>query len=297
MKTDDEVWIDGYERWKATYLSALFAGALFDQVLLPEVAAGVDWTGRVRYTPFARAGRSAASDQLVLWGDAEARQAEFGRLRSLHRDVHGVSPEGVRFSALAPEAWNWILISTMFMYLNSYAAVSSRKPSAAELQVLWTHGLEQFEGLQLTGSQRLPEKYAEAVDYYDEMIRTKARRTEIFGHVTGQLRQPVAPAVPAILRPALGLVGRVVIRPVAVLSIGITHPGVREIAGHRWTRRHQIEFSIYAALVRVAYQRLPRRLVFTPLAYNRWRYHRIVARYQGAGLDSFAPEGSCPIVH
>src|SRR5690348_7155908 len=91
--TREQPLVDDFHRWSGTYFIALFAGRLFDQILLPEVAAGVDGTGRIRYAPFARAGRTAASDQLALWGDNAVRHAEYARLKELHRDVRGTSPE------------------------------------------------------------------------------------------------------------------------------------------------------------------------------------------------------------
>lgn len=293
---NQEAVIDRFQRWSATYFLALFSGRLFDQVLLPEVAAGVESTGRIRYTPFARAGRSAASDQLVVWGDAETRQGEFDRLKTLHRDIRGVSSDGVRFSALSPEAWNWILISTMFMYLNSYRAIARENVSDDDLQTLWEHSLQQFDGLQLTGRNRLPHSYADAVAYYDSVITTKGERTAIFAHVMRHLRRPPAPeGTPPLLRPLLRLLGRLPIRVVRILSLGITEPSVRELGGYRWTRRDDAEFALYTRLIGIAHRRLPRRLAYTPLAYNRWRYERIVGKYQRAGLESFAPDGRCPI--
>lgn len=290
--------IERYEHWAATYFVALFAGRVFDQVLLPEVAAGIDWTGRVRFAPFGRAGRTAAADQLSMWGDQDTRQQEFDRLKLLHRDVHGSSPDGIRFSALAPETWNWILISTMFLYLNSFRAVVKDPLSDDDLQALWEHLLQRFGGMELSDRNQLPRRYADVVALYDATIATKAERTEIFAHVNNQLRRPQAPdSMPTIVRPAFSLVGRVLIRPLATLSIGITDPTVRVLGEHRWTRARQAEYRLYAGAIRIAHERLPRRLTYTPLAYNRFRYQQLVDRYRNVGLESFAPASGCPMGH
>ncbi len=106
-----------FQRYLGTTLFALFAGAFFDQVMLPEVAAGVEWTGRIRNTPFQRAARSAAADQLIFIAGREERQAESDRLALAHRDVKGVGFNGTRFSALNPESWNWIMISAIVAHM------------------------------------------------------------------------------------------------------------------------------------------------------------------------------------
>jgi hypothetical protein len=57
-----------------------------------------------------------------------------------------------------------------------------------------------------------------------------------------------------------------------------------------WTRRHEFEFAIATAALRIAYRRLPARLTDTPLARNRRQYQRIMSKYKGIGLASFVPD-------
>jgi hypothetical protein len=76
----------------------------------------------------------------------------------------------------------------------------------------------------------------------------------------------------------------------AVLSFGVMHRGVRARVPMTWTRRHDLEFTVLAWLVRLAYQCLPAGLTDTPLVRNRRQYQRIMAKYNEIGLSSFAPE-------
>ena len=68
---------------------------------------------------------------------------------------------------------------------------------------------------------------------------------------------------------------------VAVLGFGIMHPRARALVPMRWTRRHDIEFTVLTRLLRMAYRWLPSRITETPLARNRREYERIIARYRG----------------
>jgi len=68
------------------------------------------------------------------------------------------------------------------------------------------------------------------------------------------------------------------------------HPGVRAQLPTAWTRRHDVEFQLLTALIRPAYRWLPRRVTDTPLARNRRDYERLIARYKGIGLTSFAAD-------
>jgi uncharacterized protein (DUF2236 family) len=116
---------DRFERVLGSRLLALFAPALFDEMMLPAVSAALVDTARIRDDPFGRAWRTAASDQLAFIAKTADRRVEMQRLVRLHRDVKGVGPGGVRYSALSPEPWNWNLISIFFMHRGAF----SRSPA------------------------------------------------------------------------------------------------------------------------------------------------------------------------
>ena len=73
----------------------------------------------------------------MFHGDEADRQAEMERLLRLHRDVKGVGADGVRYSALNPESWNWILISTFFVHRSACIAITGKQPSATANQAIW----------------------------------------------------------------------------------------------------------------------------------------------------------------
>jgi uncharacterized protein (DUF2236 family) len=291
-----EVEMDDELRWyTATWLLGLFGGALFDQVALPAVAAGVESTGRVRYTPWARAARTAASEQVLIWGDASDSRAESERLRELHRDIKGVGYNGVRYSALTPESWNWILISTFLMHRNAYTPLTGKQLSPADDQALWEEFRQNTAGLQFGSQAGLPATYVEVRDYYDKIVREKGTANKTLdGAVDSMQRPPMPPALPMIAKPAWAVLAPPIGHVVTTYSFGIMHPGVRKLTTVRWSRARDAEFALLCLALQSVYRTLPKKLAYTPLAYNRWQYEKLVGDYRSLGLTSFSPDAAVP---
>ncbi|QIS15641.1 oxygenase MpaB family protein [Nocardia arthritidis] len=283
--------VERFEEVAGSVFVGLFAAALFDQTMLPAISAALERTGRIRNTPWERATRSAASDQIVFLGEDADSTAEMERLKLLHRDVKGVAPDGTRYSALNPENWNWILISTFFMYRGAFAALTGEKLSAADNQALWDHVRTKTEPLQLPGRSRLIEDYAELCAYYDQMAAEKLTVTPtLIAAMETVRRAPRPPFLPAATEPLWRLARPAAGHVAAVLGYGTMHPGARRVLPIRWTRRHDLEFVALTTLFRVAYRGLPAWATDTPLARNRRRYRRLISTYQSVGLSSFAPD-------
>lgn len=280
-----------FERAAGSVFVALFAPGLFDQAMLPAVSAALENTGRIRNAPWGRALRSAASDQIVFSGDEVDSRLETERLVQLHRDVKGVGAEGVRYSALNPESWNWILISTFFVYRNAFVAITGDKPTAAENQMVWDRFRQLSEGLQLPGRSRLVEDYDELCSYYDQMVVDKLEVTSTLECVVRFTVRPLRPDfLPAAAGPLWNLTSPMIGHVLGVLGFGIMHPDVRALVPTTWTRRHDLEFAVMTTAIRIAYRWLPTRFTDTPLARNRREYQRLMEKYRGTGLTSFAPD-------
>lgn len=269
----------------------LFAAGLFDQAMLPAVSAALEDTGRIRNAPWLRALRTAASDQIMFSGDEVDRRAEAERLVRLHRDVKGVGSNGVRYSALTPELWNWIMVSTFFVYRNAFTAITGERLSAADNQAIWDRFRELTEGLHLPGRSGLIEDYDALCTYYDHMVSEKLENTATLECAVAYTLRPSLPDfLPAVAAPLWQITQPVVGEVLAVLGFGVMRPGVRAIVPMTWTRRHDLEFSALTFLVRQAHRWLPARFTDTPLVRNRREYERLMAKYKGIGLTSFAPE-------
>jgi uncharacterized protein (DUF2236 family) len=248
-------------------------------------------TGRLRYAPLQRALRTAASDQIVFAGEEADRRAEAERLVRLHRDVKGVGANGVRYSALNPQSWNWILISTFFVYRNAFRVITGKKLTPADDQAVWDRFRLLSADLQLPGRSALIADYDELCAYYDQIAAEKLETTATLECAVASVLHPPRPDfVPAVVAPLWRLASPMAGHVIAVIGFGTMHPGVRELVPMSWSRRHDVEFAVLSRAIALAYRSLPARLTDTPLARNRRQYERLVAKYQGVGLTSFAPD-------
>jgi uncharacterized protein (DUF2236 family) len=288
---DQNETVRAFDRFCGSTFLALFSGALFDQAMVPEISAALEATGRIANSPFERAARSAAADQLVFCGEDGERIAESERIMRLHRDVKGVSPDGVRYSALNPELWNWILYSTVVMHIDAFRVLTRSDLTDEGAQELWDFALSKTDHLQLTGSTRVLENYTEARAYYRACAAERLRATPTSNVAVRHVLAPRRPkAVPLVAAPAWAVVAPLAGHVAAIMGFGIMDPIVREHLPFKWTKRHELEFVALSAVVRVAYRHLPSRLVETPLARNRREYRRLTQQYQDAGLKSFLPD-------
>ncbi|CDO31396.1 oxygenase MpaB family protein [Mycolicibacterium porcinum] len=292
-----------FRRHSGSILGGAFGAAAFDEVALVPVAAAVDRSGRFERNFLDRGVRSGFSAFLAIWGDAEDREAEGRRLQTMHRDVRGHGKDDfaeVRYSALNPQLWNWIAISGIFVVLHSFTPATGIRMNAAEQEAAYAQLLKAFRSIELPGaSAKLPETYADATRYYDEMVEKQLRGNEFLSRVTDGLTRLPLPTLllPGPVRLAL-TPPWLAVRPIAgrmikVCSFGIMHPGVRELTGFRWRSRHDREFAVYTRLLQTAWRVLPDRLLLLPLAYNRLQYEKLVRLHRSVALDSFAPVG-CP---
>ena len=115
---------DRFEEVAGSKFVAMFAPALFDEMMHPAVSASLVDTARIRDNPLARARRTAASDQLAFFARSADRAEEMQRLVELHRDVKGVQPDGVRYSAMSPNRGIGIFTASFLCT----AVSSSRSP-------------------------------------------------------------------------------------------------------------------------------------------------------------------------
>ncbi|MEV0684997.1 oxygenase MpaB family protein [Nocardia sp. NPDC050378] len=283
--------VERFERVGGSVLFGLFGVGLFDQPMLPPVSAALEATGRSRYQPWARAVRTAAADQLIYHGTDADAAAETERLMLLHRDVKGVGPDGQRYSALEPQAWNWILYSTFFVQRGAYIALTGVEPTAAQNQAIWDHYRRKTAGLHLRGRNTPIADYTELVAHYERMAAEQLRVTPALEAATSSVRQAPRPDfLPWLAAPLWRAGSPVLSHVVMVLGCGIMHPSVRARMPITWTRRHDTEFRVLTALLRTAFDRLPATVTDSPMARNRRRYERLAARYRGVGLTSFAPD-------
>jgi uncharacterized protein (DUF2236 family) len=299
-----------FRKHTASALGGVFGGIAFDQVAMPAVAAAVDRTGRFAENFSDRGVRSGLSGMLAIWGDAEDRAAEAEWLKTRHRDVRGQGQgdfDGIRYSALTPETWIWIGVSSIFVALHSFTPCTGITLRPAEQEAAYQMMREAFSGIELPGrSGKLPTTYADALAYYDRVVETKLESNpfivEQFARLTKlPLPTVLLPSRTRILltplwfavRPAIGHV-------IQVCSSKNMHPGVQKLTGFRLEPRHDVEYRIYTRALQAAWRVLPDKVLLAPLAYNRLQYEKLTRYHRKFALDSFAPPqsrrgGGCPV--
>ena len=122
--------------WPGSRFLALFGACTLRRNDPPAVSAALVDTARILDDPF----RACASDGCIrstrVYRPISAdRREEMQRLVRLHRDVKGVGPDGVRYSALSPEPWNWnsdqYLLHAPRRFPRDHAANGSAPPNQA----------------------------------------------------------------------------------------------------------------------------------------------------------------------
>lgn len=316
-------------------LTGVFGGVLFDEVARVPIAASVDHTGRFRENFTDRALRSGFSGQVIL-ADAQQRRTHAQWLKDRHRDVRGTGIgeyDGVRYSALDPDLWLWIIASAVHAILVAFPVCTGNSLRPAEEEAAYQYLRHLFSDLELPSKRgKLPATFAEFAAYYDQTVTTELEANGFLRHQFATLTRLPLPnlLLPKWMRPVL-TPPWLVLRPLAghvvqVCSAKTMHPDVLAMIGFELKPRHDIEFTVYSTAMQLAWRLLPDRLKLEPIHYNRVRLDglrarrgdtpRSRARYERAarrlqrqnawlarfydryGLESFAvPEGrtgTCP---
>src|SRR5690625_2959707 len=268
-------------------LTGVFAGVLFDEVAMLPIAASVDHTGRFRENFTDRALRSGFSLQAIL-ADPAQRRRHAQWLIDQHRSVRGTGVgeyDGVRYSALDPELWLWIIASTVHALMAAYPTVSGNALRPAEREAAYQYLRYLFADMELPSRRgRLPDTVAAFTAYYDHTVTTKLTGNGFLRHQFATLTRLPLPnlLLPRWLRPVLTppwlavrpLAGRVV----QVCSAKTMHPDVLAMIGFELKARHDWEFALYSRALRLAWRMLPDRLLLEPIHYNRVRLDALRAR-------------------
>ncbi|MEO6794682.1 MAG: oxygenase MpaB family protein [Mycobacterium sp.] len=277
-----------FRKHLGSVLNGLFGGVLFDEVALLPIAASVDRTGRFRDNFTDRGLRSALSGASALVGDADERKNTALWLIEQHRTVRGTGAgeyEGVRYSALDPDLWLWIIASAVHELIVSYPVCSGNTLRPAEREASYRYLRHLFADLQLPSKRgRLPATVAEFDDYYERTVTTKLAAN---GFLRDQFATLTRLPLPNLLLPGwlrLALTPPwLAVRPLAghvvqICSAKTMHPAILEMIGFELKRRHDWEFAAYARLLQLAWRVLPDRLLLEPGHYNRVRLDALHSR-------------------
>lgn len=284
--------------WLGSPLSlGLFGRLALDQVAYRPIAAAVDWSGRFQENFTDRGLRSLAFGMLMLFGDEADRRADTEELKRLHAGVRGTGNgefSDTRFSALNPELWNWIAISSLNLFYRGYVAVRGEGLDAEQREAVYRTLRWMMSYLELPSARaKLPETLADMEAYYDRVAEEHLADNAFLQYADESFDTlPVPALLPRQLRvlllPLWNVVTPIALRVPKVLGRHHAHPKMRELLDIRSTPLNRLEYALYLKASQLAWRYLPRAVVLDPLAYNRYRYERLRSAYHRVQLDSFA---------
>ncbi len=284
--------------WLGSPLSlGLFGRLALDQVAYRPIAAAVDWSGRFQENFTDRGIRSLAFGMLMLFGDEADRRGDTEELKRLHAGVRGTGNgefADTRFSALDPELWNWIAVSSLNLFYRGYVAVRGEDLDAEQREAVYRTLRWMMSYLELPSARaKLPETLADMEAYYDRVAEQHLADNEFLQYADESFDTlPVPALLPKQLRvlllPLWNVVTPIALRVPKVLGRRHAHPKMRELLDIRSTPLNRLEYALYLKASQVAWRYLPRAVVLDPLAYNRYRYERLRSAYHRVQLDSFA---------
>ena len=109
--------------------ASMFVGglrALLLQSLHPLAMAGVAEHSDYRGDPWGRLARTSTFLAVTTYGTVEHAQQAVDHVRAIHRHVHGVTTEGVVYSATDPHLLAWVHLAEIDSFLLAYQRYSTR---------------------------------------------------------------------------------------------------------------------------------------------------------------------------
>lgn len=106
--------------------------ALLLQMLHPAVLAGVWDHSAFRSDMLGRLRRTARFIALTTYGSRDEAEQAIARVRQVHRHVHGILPDGRRYSADDPDLLAWVHVTETLCFLDAWRRFGEPRMSAAE---------------------------------------------------------------------------------------------------------------------------------------------------------------------
>jgi uncharacterized protein (DUF2236 family) len=248
--------------WRLTgdWRTMLLAGRLLVmQTAYPVVGAGVGQHSVYKTDPYGRLDRTMQSVMVQVFGGADAA-AEGRRLREMHRDIKGVDDQGRRYSALDPDAYLWVHVTTFEAFL-VFLERFDRPPSEQETLQLFDEWrrLGLLLGIKDSHLPRTVEDYWQT---WDRLVARLENNSVVQDLLYNAPKPPpwMPQAVADVLtRPLLALRRELIawtVSPEVRRTIGLPPP----------TRWQQVRLETLAVFSRVAGRALPDVLRYLPAA-------------------------------
>lgn len=243
------------------------------QVAHPTVGAGVRDYSDFEHHPWERLLGTLDYVTLLVYGGRTAVPAG-RRLRAMHRRLHGMREDGMRYHALEPGAYAWVHATLLMAYAAGHARFGTPLGDD-ELQRFY----DEYRGLGRVIGVRyrdLPDDWKGFLRYYDHMAQRELVHTEAVDQVLRALR--TAPPPPAPITGALWPVIRMPARRALWLGgVGLLGPSLRGRLGIRWSRLDDAQYRALGIATRSLSPVMPQDMRVTGPAQLRYR-ERAIAR-------------------
>jgi len=244
--------------------------ALLLQVGHPTVGAGVSEHSNFKADPWGRLFRTLDYTYAMVYGGPDLAPRVGRRVRAMHEQITGVTPDGRRYHALEPEAYAWVH-ATLAEAIVAGHRVFGKRMREDEVERFWA-GWRANGRLVGVREGDLPADWPAFRTYFQHMVDDRLQDNQAVQDVLSALAHPPAPPAwgfgaqtwRVIRAPAVGLV--------SLATVGLLPATLRRRFGARWTSVQQLELQALAALSRAATPLMPRPLRNVGPGYLRWRH-------------------------
>jgi uncharacterized protein (DUF2236 family) len=203
--------------------SSLVGGlrALLIQALNTRAMAAVDQHSDYRTDPWSRLRRTSEYLTATTFGDTATAERYAGRVRAIHRRVHGVDPvSGRPYRADDPELLLWVHAVEVDSFLTAYRQYGGSVTDADADR----YALEMVRAAELVGLR--PDQVPTTLDDLREYLRRAYRGLALSPAAKEGVRYVLSPPMPLLVRPLWAVP--------ATAAVAILPDVVRGLYGLRW---------------------------------------------------------------
>jgi uncharacterized protein (DUF2236 family) len=243
--------------------------ALMLQVAHPTVGAGVAEHSVYKHDPWGRLSRTLDFTNSLIYAEPPVAAAVARRIRSMHRQIKGVKPDGSRYHALEPAAYAWVH-ATLFEAIASAHARFGNPLHGEQVEQFWVEWRRLGRLLGIRESD-LPMTHERFREYFGAMVADVLEDNQSVRGVMDSLAEFASPPLPRYAAAAWRLGGFPAGRLLRLTTIGLLPPLLRERFGLRWTIAQELELLALGAATRAATPLMPSSLRAFGPSYLRWR--------------------------
>jgi len=247
--------------------------ALLLQVSHPTVGAGVSEHSEFRRDPWGRLLRTLDYTYTMVYGGPSAAGEMGRRIRSFHRCIRGVAPDGRPYNALEPGAYAWVHATLAEAIVLAHERFG-HPLGDQERERFWAEwrALGRLLGIR---ERDLPPDWLSFGAYFKDMVVATLAHTAAVDEVLAALARPSAPDLSALWDPPWRLARVPLGHILQLTTVGLLGPALRRSFGLRWNPAQEFELRALAAALRSSTPIMPSWLKNTGGGYLRWRAEAI----------------------